>query len=853
MATESSLLAGLAGQQNAGKSTIFNMLTGANQHIANYPGVTVDKKTGHYRDAAGRVEVVDLPGAYSLTSFSLEERVARDFLLGERPDVVVNVLDASQLKRSLYLTFQLMEMGQPVVLACNMMDIAEAQGQKVDVSCLAETLGLSVVATVGRKGRGRDELRSAIRDTARSGTRGGANESRIVIEYEDLEAHIQALEERLLQGAVTLPITAPARWLAVKLLEGDAEAFRILESCHPHAQSIRNEAWEMAASFEEQTGLTPADHIVICRDRLAAKVVKACLTKPRKDRVSLSEKVDRVVLNRALAPFVLVLSVYLIYELSIVQGYKLTGYTWPALAWVREAVASLLPLPGLLEDTLLRSLVLWMVDSANTLLNYVPIFFILFALIAVLEDSGYMARIAFILDRIFHSFGLHGQSTLPFILGGVFAGGCAVPGIMATKGIPDERSRLATILTVPYMNCLAKAPLYILLVNIYFAAHKSWAMLFISTITIIMAMIIAKFLTSVILRGKETAPFVMEMPTYHLPTVGGVLRRALDRTWQYIKKVGTIVVAVAVCVFVLLQFPGVPDKSREAYQARMDQAMARFRVSAAKMGEHRYKDQLEGERLGELVVLYDQYRAAKLSAGPSGSKSVDQRFQKSHPEAFPLISRGDDQAAKRINKLLRGLSTARKTLRREIRGEKIETSFFGRVGRAMEPITRFAGFDWKVNIALISSFAARESSVATLGAIFQDKADEGATLEQRMQAEGQAEGRTPLGALAIIIFFALYPPCLATTIMVKVQTGSYKWMLFSIVFPTLFGLAVASGVYTLGGLMGLSGVQAMLGFYVTALAVAVGLAFVPDPALDRHHPTYVRPGWDRGGEGKPTN
>ena len=482
-----------------------------------------------------------------------------------------------------------------------------------------------------------------------------------------------------------------------------------------------------------------------------------------------------------------------------------------------------------------------MVDSANTLLNYVPIFFILFTLIAILEDSGYMARIAFILDRVFHSFGLHGQSTLPFILGGVFAGGCAVPGVMATKSIPDERSRLATILTVPYMNCLAKAPLYILLINIYFADHKSWALFFISTITIIMALIIAKFLTTVILRKKETAPFVMEMPTYHLPTVGGVLRRAYDRTWQYIKKVGTIVVAVSVCVFILLQFPGIAPDKMNGYQARMDQAMANFQKAAARLGDHKYKDQLSGDNLARLLIVYDQYRAARMGGGADGAKAINRKFRENHPEIFPLIARGKDKAAKKINRLLRKLSTARKTIRREIRGEKIGTSFFGRVGRALEPITQFAGFDWKVNIALISSFAARESSVATLGAVFQEKADEGAALEQRMKAEGKTDGRTPLGALAILIFFALYPPCLAATIMVKVQTGSYKWMIFSIVFPTVTGLAAASLVYSLGRALGLTGVEAMVAFYILALLTAVGLAFTPDPAMDQAHPTYVKP------------
>ena len=839
MAAKQTILVGLAGQQNAGKSTVFNMLTGASQHIANYPGVTVDKKTGVYRENGHRVEIVDLPGSYSLTSFSLEERVARDFLLNEKPQVVVNVMDASQLKRSLYLTFQLMEMGQRVVLACNMMDIAESQGQKVDLVCLAETLGLSVVGTVGRKGQGKNELKEAIRDAARSAQADAQAESPVVIAYEEMEPHIQALEEKLAE-CDSLSQTAPLRWLAVKLLEGDQEAFRILDDRHKDSKAARVLVESLSSAFEKDTGLSPADHIVICRDRLASKVVGACLNKPKHSGLSLSEKVDRVVLNRALAPFVLILSVYLIYELSIVQGYKLTEYTWPLLAWLRETVAGFLPAPGLLEDTLLRSLILWMVDSANTLLNYVPIFFILFALIAILEDSGYMARIAFILDRVFHSFGLHGQSTLPFILGGVFAGGCAVPGVMATKGIPDERSRLATILTVPYMNCLAKAPLYILLVNIYFAESKSWAMFFISTITIVMALIIAKFLTAFVLQGKETAPFVMEMPTYHIPTAMGVLRRAYDRTWQYIKKVGTIVVAVAVCVFILLQFPGISDESMQKYEARMQKAQEKFQTAAAKLGEHKYQDLVQGENLAGLVVLYDEYRAAKLTAGSGGSGSVNARFKESNPRVYPLIARGKDKAAKRINKLLRGLSKTRKTIRREIRSEKIRTSFFGRMGRALEPITQFAGFDWKVNIALISSFAARESSVATLGAIFQERADEGATLEQRMQAEGQNEGRSPLGALAIIVFFALYPPCLATTIMVKVQTGSYKWMLFSSVFPTVLGLLVSSGIYTLGGGLSLSGVQAMAAFYAGAVLLALGLAFVPDPVMKEPHPTYVR-------------
>ena len=425
-----------------------------------------------------------------------------------------------------------------------------------------------------------------------------------VIDYQELEIHIQALASRL--GEMSdLPLMVSARWLAVKLLEGDREAFRILDTHHPHPDEARTLILGMIETFQADHGLSPGDHIMACRDRLAGEMVQKCVSEKASKKfkgTTLTKQVDRVVLNRALAPLVLVLSVYLIYELSIVQGYELTNYTWPLLAWVREQVSLMLPPAGVLEDPLLRSLLLWMVDSANTLLNYVPIFLILFALIAIMEDSGYMARIAFILDRIFHGFGLHGQSTLPFILGGVFAGGCAVPGVMATKGIPDERSRLATILTVPYMNCLAKAPLYILLVNIYFVDHKSWAMFFISTITIIMAMIIAKFLTAVLLKGMPTAPFVMELSTYHLPTLGVIIRRALDRTWQYIKKVGTIVVAVSVCVFILLQFPGISDKNMEQYQARMAQAFKDFRAKVGAPQNKAFIPLLEGGKPGKTLA-----------------------------------------------------------------------------------------------------------------------------------------------------------------------------------------------------------------------------------------------------------
>lgn len=824
--THGNLVVALAGQQNAGKSTTFNMLTGANQYIANYPGVTVDKKSGSYRDNVGRVEIVDLPGTYGFSSFSLEERVARDFLLDERPNVILNVVDASTLRRGLHLTVQLIELSFPLVVALNMVDVLETQGKRVDDVKLAARLGVPVIPTVGRKGKGKSELRDAIRRVAASNSVAAP-----LVSYTFLEDGLQELRE-LLRESVVMAGQQPIGWIALKLFENDEAAMALVQQHHIRGRAVLDWVGATGQRFESEHGISPADHILACREAFISQLVAECVSDASPTASStkgtLTEKIDRVVLHRFLSPFFLIATVYLIYELSIVQGYKLTNYTWPILAKARALIAQWLPDPGLLQDTIMRSFGLWMVDSVNTLLNYIPVFLVLFALVAILEDSGYMARIAFTLDKIFKSFGLHGQSTLPYILAGVFTGGCAVPGIMATKGIPDERSRIATILTVPYMNCLAKIPLYTLLVNVYFVEQQSYVMFFLSTITIIIALIVAKLLTLSVLRHHETSPFVMEMPHYHLPTLSGVARRAFDRTWTYIKKIGTIVAAVAVCVYVLLQFPGVSDEQMAKHNTRMEMAIVDFR---GKISETAYADQFMAEEtILRLLNVQNQYREAKLAASSQeASERIDDDYAANYPDLFPIL-RARDAETRVISRHLRTLATERSSIRAAIREETILMSYFGVIGKSLEPITQFAGFDWKVNIALISSFAARESSVATLGVLFQEGASENITLEERMSRESGAMGTTPLHALALMIFFVLYPPCLATIIMIKVQTNSYRWMLFALGFSTTFGLIVASAVFTIGSMLALSALQAMGIFYLIALGTAIALSFVKDPA-----------------------
>jgi ferrous iron transport protein B len=810
------MIVALAGQPNCGKSTVFNALTGASQHVANYPGVTVDKKTGWYKHNGHKVEVVDLPGTYSLTSYSPEERVSRDFILHEKPSVAVNIMDASNLKRCLYLTFQLLEMEIPVILNLNMMDVAQNRGVDIDVDKLAKRLGIHVVPTVMKTGRGKKNLLDAI--AAVAAAKGPVQAVRV--DYQEMEPFLREIESRLsAQGARLTHY--PSRWAAIKLMEGDSQVQRLIRDNHPDADALIGLAEEQRRTFEAQYDETPQMYIANRRYQAADDIGRSCINPKAGTTAPFSDKIDRYVCHRFLGPVILVGVIWLLYYLSIVQGYNITKYTWPLLAKLRNLTEWLTPDPGFIEIPLIRAFALWFVDSVNALLNYIPIFFILFGLIAILEDSGYMPRMAFIMDRLFSRFGLHGQSTLPMVLGGIYVGGCAVPGVMSCKGIPDERSRLATILIIPILNCLAKVPLYVLLINIYFAAHKGLAMFFISTISMLLVLPVSKILTLTVLKDKETAPFVMELPPYHVPTLRGVLGRAAERVWLFVRKITTIVAAVAVIIFMLLQFPGISKERMTYYNGEKDKAEAIF---LEKIKATAYADQLQAENIMVLVRYWDAYKNAKMTArGKTAVEAVNSRFEVENPDLFKIVQPGRDKVARKVNKAFKGLFNARRQMLREMRKERIDNSFLGRLGKWLEPVTRWAGFNWRVNVALLSAFAAKESSVATLGSLYEQE-EQGEALEQRM---AKAEtGFTPLHALALMLFMVLYPPCLATSIAVKLQAGSVKWMLFSMIYPMVLGLVAATMIFSLGSALGLSGFQAMFAFYGLALAMTVMMGFI---------------------------
>ena len=815
---DNKVLIALAGQPNCGKSTVFNALTGASQHVANYPGVTVDKMVGWYKHNGNKMEVVDLPGTYSLTSYSPEERVSRDFILNDRPAVTVNVMDASNLKRCLYLTFQLLEMEIPVILNLNMMDMVEKRGMAIDLKELSRQLGIPVVPTTMKSGRGKPELLNAIDTLAGTDTHPAATR----IDYGEMEPFLRDMIKELGMAA-SLAKRYPLRWLAIKLMEGDDEVRELIWEHHLDADTFLSGVEASRQEFEARYDTPPEMHIAHRRYGTADDICRTCVKLPPGTRRPFSDKIDGIVCHRIFGPVVMVGIIWLLYYLAIVQGYSITNYTWPLLAKFRSLVEAAMPDPGFIDIPLLRSFALWVTDSVNALLNYIPIFFILFGLIALLEDSGYMPRMAFIMDRLFARFGLHGQSTLPMVLGGIYVGGCAVPGVMSCKGIPDERSRLATILIIPLLNCLAKVPLYVLLINIYFAAHKAWAMFFISTISLLMVLPVSKILTLTVLKDKETAPFVMEMPPYHVPTLRGVLGTAVERVWLFVRKITTIVAAVAVVVFVLLQFPGISKERMGFYESQKTDALAGFDRT---IHSTPYAEELQGENLMPLVLYWDEYKNAKMMAkGPEKVAVLNAKYEQENPLFFTIVQPGKDKVAKKVNRAFKKLVKKRKGILREMRKERIDNSFLGRMGKWLEPVSQFAGFNWRVNVSLLAALAAKESSVATLGALYEPEV-EGQALEERMA--GSEEGFTSLHALALMLFMVLYPPCLATAIAVKLQAGSVKWMLFSMVYPMALGIGVATLVFTGGNALGLSGLQAMGTFYGMALCFTIFMGFFKD-------------------------
>ncbi len=555
----------LAGNPNAGKTTLFNHLTGARQHVGNYPGVTVEKKEGHCEVGGRPVRVVDLPGTYSLTAYSVEELVARDFVVNERPDVVIDIVDASNLERNLYLTCQFLELGVPLVIALNMIDVAGKRGIEIDTDRLSNLLGVPVVPIIARSGQGVERLMETAVSVAAAG-----KPSPALLRYgPDLDEVLAAMVP-LIREKSLLTDTYPARWTGLKILENDEQ---ILEKSRQADSELTARLLAMTETVTRHLQNTveayPEAVIADHRYGFVKSILRQGVVKQKYDteRLYASDRIDRVVTHRLLGPLIMAAILFCLYTFTFSYSSFLVDWLAGLFAVLADSVDAALP-----DGPLKSMLISGVIDGVGGVLGFVPIIMFMFFGIAVLEDSGYLARVAFMMDRIFHFFGLHGSSVMPFIVSGGIAGGCAVPGVMATRTLRSPKERMATLLTVPFMNCGAKLPVLTLIIGAFFSSHQARYMFLATVAAWLVALLAAKLLRSTVLRGEST-PFVMELPPYRVPTIRGLLIHTWERTWQYIKKAGTVILGISILLWAMMTYPGLPDQERNRYDALRSQAM----------------------------------------------------------------------------------------------------------------------------------------------------------------------------------------------------------------------------------------------------------------------------------------
>ena len=549
----------LAGNPNSGKTTLFNALTGARQHVGNYPGITVERKEGILNLKGAKVKLIDLPGTYSLSAYSQEELVARNFLVNEKPDVVVDIVDATMLERHLYLTIQFFELGIPVVLALNMMDDARRQGLKINTNKLSELLHCPVIETVARSGQGKNELMETAVQYAKENNH---NQTPLKISYgAELDLILETMTE-IIQEQQFMTDRYPARWIALKYLEDDAEIIRYGKLNGKVAEKLEAIVNRAKDHCLKTLKVSPEAIIADYRYGLINSILKQNIItqeKSRQERIDFTMKLDAILVNRFIGPILMIAILYGMFQITFSIGEIPMGWLENLFTWIAATATRLIP------DGLLQSLVVsGIIDGVGGVMGFVPLIAIMFLMISFLEDSGYMARVAYMLDRVLRIFGLHGYSAMPFIISGGIAGGCAVPGVMATRTLRSPKEKLATLLTAPFMPCGAKLPVFMLLVAAFFTEYKAQMMFSITLFAWIMALLVAKLVRSTVIKGKST-PFIMELPPYRLPTLQGIFIHTWERTWQYIKKAGTVILAVSILLWAAMTFPGLSAQQQSQF------------------------------------------------------------------------------------------------------------------------------------------------------------------------------------------------------------------------------------------------------------------------------------------------
>lgn len=721
----------LVGNPNTGKSTLFTALAGVRQQVGNYPGVTVEKKVGRFTHGGVALAIVDLPGTYSLAPRSPDEMVAVDLLLGrqaeaDRPDAVLCIVDAGNLERNLYLVSQVLELGLPTVVALNMVDIAATRGITIDSAALAERLGVPVVEVQAHRGIGLDRLRKTLADvhTLRPATGESPFSATFQAEVADLEQTLgidvdgkprpRYLVERLLLDT--------SGYLAERLLPADDASLR--------------EKIQAARDRLKKAGQPVPAVEAMARYGWVGKLLDGIIRREEVRQETTTDRIDRVITHRVWGTLIFAALMIVVFQ---------AVFTWagPVMDAIDSGVGALAEFVSThMADGALRSLLVdGVIGGVGGVIMFLPQVLILFLFIGILEDCGYMARAAYLMDKLMVRVGLSGKSFIPLLSS--FA--CAIPGVMATRVIENRRDRLTTMLIAPLMSCSARLPVYTLMIAAFIPQRKvlgivslqGFVMFSMYLVGILAAVVVAFTLKRTLLRGP-TPPFVLELPTYKMPSPRTVIYRMLDRGWAFVKNAGTLIVAVSIIVWAALYYPH-------------DAAVVEAPYAAQRIGLEK-----------------------QIDASPAGSEAK---------------TAAEDQLA---------------ALDAHIEGEYQRQSYLGRMGHAIEPVVRPLGWDWRVGAAAIASFPAREVVVATLGILYDvgevDTEEEaGRTrLQQALESAKWAGTDRPVfgipTALSLMVFFALCAQCAATLAVIKRETNTWRWPLFTFTYMT--GMAYIAAFVT---------------------------------------------------------
>jgi len=661
--TKTPLIA-LAGQPNMGKSTLFNLLTGLNQHVGNWSGKTIDRREGIFLLDGQECNLVDLPGTYSLTANSPEEVIAREFILRESPDLVIAVISAANLERSLYLVSELVTLPAPLLVVLNMMDVAEQEGIRIEPEVLEAALGVPVIPMTATRASGAKDLLRVVGDMLAG--------RRVSMPHlpEIRTDHLDVLNEIMRHTLGYVPSPYPAEWTALKLLEGDAEMTRAMRAALPASN------WEAinAVLIQHDDAFLA---VASGRYEWIARMIRAAVVHPKVGQISLTERLDRWAAHPFWGLVILAGILGLVFWLTFTLGTPVQ--TWLATQMVSRLAgltsAWLINAPSWLHDLLVGGII----GGVGSVTTFLPIMIIFFATFALLEDTGYMARAAYVMDNLMHLMGLHGKSFLPLFLGF----GCNVPSIMGTRTIDSPKARLLTTLIAPLVPCTARMAVVAFLAPAFFgsnALYVSWGLVLLSLTLLVLS---GTLLNQVIFQGQRSA-FIMEMPLYHLPNARTIGLLVWQRTMSFVKKAGTTILAMAVIVWALSYFPN-----------------------------------------GEL-----------------------------------------------------------------------QTSFLVRFGHFVEPVGRLMGFDWRLTVALLTSFPAKENAVATLGVLF--GSSPAGNLSQVLTASFSTAS-----ALSFQVVTMLFIPCMATVAAVRQETGSWRWTLFNVGMLLVISMGAGSAVYHLARFLGL--------------------------------------------------